>query len=86
LWKHERTHAKKRKRKKERKILEYYKGVHFDNEEEEQEKDFYLVIGSYLAFHLSMLNFDDVKNLLREGLRDEAEHVAELQADLQQFG
>lgn len=32
------------------------------------------------------MNFDDVKNLLREGLRDEADHVAELQADLQQFG
>lgn len=32
-----------------------------------------------------MLNFDDVKNLLREGLREETGQVAELQADLDQF-
>lgn len=32
-----------------------------------------------------MLNFDEVKNLLKEGLQEEADQVAQLQADLKQL-
>jgi len=74
-------HAKKKKKK--RRLFQYYKGLILIKRRTRRD---YLVIGSKITFHLRMLNFDDVKNLLREGLRDEAEHAAELQADLQQFG